>query len=312
MGFLPRWLRENFRVKFGLFILAVLLWFLVISERTYEHSIMIPIEVVGISPEKVLVNEIPDEAEVKFQAQGRELIRLQFTDSPSLQLDVSTISHFYTFRLHPDMVVIPSGLHSEVVSVIRPDSVKIILEERLELKLPVSPKIKVSPAAGYTFVGDFRILPPEVTVAGPRGKVVRLKSIDTEPVEFKTIKSNTELELNLIQPDIYGITIIPSSVKVIIRVERLGERRIEQVPISVINIPRGREVVVDPLSVELELKGGISILTNLSPDSIRAWVDFKEFDVIGGRRTPVHVVSPERTEVVQITPSDVRLIVRRK
>ena len=76
MDIVPNWLRRNFRVKLGLFILAVILWFMVVSQRTYEYNIAIPIKVDGLRPDKVVVNELPHEVEIKVEALGRELLRL--------------------------------------------------------------------------------------------------------------------------------------------------------------------------------------------------------------------------------------------
>jgi len=312
MKLLPRWLRDNFRIKFGLFLLATLLWLLVVSQRSYEHLIRIPVVVVGLKPGKVIVNEIPAFAEVKFHAQGRELFRMQFFNHPYLQLDISTISYYYTFKPRLDMIVVTGGLDAQPIDVIAPDSIQVVLGDRLELKLPVSPQITALPAAGYTFVGEFEVNPPEVKLIGPHTNIVKLTSIKTTEVELEDVKRNTELQLDLELPDIYGLKVIPPQVRVLIRVERLGECVITHVPMKVHNIPRGKEVIVDPLTVNVKISGGISRISELEADSIKAWVDFREYGIVSHGSAPVHVELGENTEVVEIKPTDVRLIVRRK
>ncbi len=312
MKLLPRWLRDNFRIKSGLFLLATLLWLLVVTQRSYEHLIRIPIVVVGLKPGKVIVNEIPALAEVKFHAQGRELFRMQFFNHPYLRLDISTISYFYTFRPRLDMIVVTGGLNAQPIDVVTPDSIQVVLGDRFELKLPVSPRIKALPAAGYTFVGEVEVNPPEVKLIGPREKIVRLTSIKTTAVELEDVKRNTELQLDLELPDIYGLKVIPPQVKALIRVERLGEHEIKRVPLKVINIPRGKEIIVDPLTVDVKISGGISLISKLEADSIKAWVDFREYDMVRRGSAPVHVELRKNAEVLQIKPADVRLIVRRK
>ncbi|MDP8240613.1 MAG: hypothetical protein P9X24_16095 [Candidatus Hatepunaea meridiana] len=313
MNFIPCWIRDNFRVKLGLFILATLLWFLVVSQRSYEHSLTIPIQITGLKSGKLIVSEIPEEAKVTFHAQGRELMRMQFYTRPYLRIDLSTISRFYTFRPHLDMVVVPGGLDAKPIDVISPDSIFIKLDDKLELALPVSPRITAVSAAGYTFVGDFEIKPPEATIIGPRSQVVRLDSLETEAVELGKVKRNTVLDLDIILPaNVYGARIIPLQVKALIRVERLGESKINQVPIRVINTPRGREVVIDPVSVDVEVTGGISNISNINADSIRAWVDFREYNMTKGGRAPVHIETSLNVGVRGITPENVRLIIRRK
>jgi len=310
--FIPRWFRVNFRIKLGLFALAVLLWFLVVIQRSYEYTITIPIDAGGIKSGKVLVNAIPTEAKVSFRAQGRELLQLKYTSNPHLKIDLSTISNFYTFRLTHEMVIIPRARTVEIINIIEPDSIEVVLDSKLELRLPVSPQVEAKPAPGHTLVGVFEVFPAEIVVVGPRGRIVRLTEIETESVDLTKVKHTTELELNLKKPDIYGITLSPERVKVMVYAERLGERRMSHVPIRVVNIPSGREVVVDPMATEIELKGGISQLADLTVDSVKAFVDFKGFDLLREGRTRVQVETPTGTELISTTPSEVRLIVRRK
>ncbi len=312
MNFIPRWLRDNFRIKAGLFVLATLLWFLVVTQRSYEHSFTIPIQITGLRSGRVIVNEIPTEAEVAFRAQGKELVRLRFFSSTFLHLNLTTIKHFYTFRPRPEMVIITGGLDVEVIDIISPDSIEVVIGDRLELKLPISPRITAEPADGYTFHGDFEIKPSSVKVIGPRSKIVRLESIMTDSISLQKVKRNTELQLNLIIPDVYGIKVIPQHVKVLIRVERLGERTIKQVPLEIINVRRGYEVVVDPVYVDVRVSGGISVISDLTPDSIRAWVNSLEYDMRQGEGAPVHLKVPEKVEAKAVFPKNVRLIMRRK
>ncbi len=312
MDFLPRWLRDNFRVKLGLFILACLLWLLVVTQHSYEYSFEIPIKTVGLKPGKVISNKLPEFARVKFQAQGRELFRMQFFNHPHLLLNLSTISHFYTFKPRPDMVVVTGGFDAQPVDVITPDSITVILSDKLELKLPVSPQVSAQPAAGYTFAGEFEIIPSQVMLTGPREKIVRLTSVKTTAVELEDVKRNTELQLDLDLPDIYGLSAFPSQVRVLVRVERLGERKIGRVPVKVINVQRGREIIVDPLTVDVVVSGGVSRISALEADSIKAWVDFRKYDRMKGNRAAVLVETPDRVDLVKVAPADVRLIVRRK
>jgi len=312
MNLIPKWLRSNFRIKAGLFVLATLLWFLVVSQRTYEHVLAIPIHMTGLKSGKVLVNQVPQIAQVKFEAQGRELIFMKFGSQPYLNLDLSTINSFYSFKLKPDLVEMSSGMNAHPVEIIEPDSIEILLDERLELKLPVVHQIAAKPADGYTLIGGIEIEPTEVTVTGPRTNIVRLESLKTRPHEMEKVKRNTDIILDLEIPEIFGIKVEPESVKGSVRVERLGERKIERIPLIVINEPRGRQVVVDPLYVSVEVKGGISMLSELTPDSISAWVNFREYDMSEGGKAPVRLKLPEKVEVKSINPEEVRLIVRRK
>ncbi len=312
MKFLPRWLRENFQVKLGLFILAILLWFLVVIERTYEYAFDIPIELEGVKKSRVVMNPVPDMARVIFQARGRELLQMQFFTNPYLRIDLSSINYYYTFRPRLDMIVLPGGLAAEPIEILKPDSIPVMLGELVELKLPVSPQVKAEPAAGYVVVGDYEVHPPEVDVVGPKQKIARAKRVKTVPAELDGLKRNTELQLALVLPYGYGTVVTPAQVKVLVRVERIGERKIKGVPLTVVNSPRGREVIVDPVSVDVEVNGGISVLSDLNAEDLEAWVDYQEYNPMSGAPIKVHVNLPESLELKRTSPANIRLIVRRR
>ena len=77
-GIIPHWLKDNFRIKIGLFCLAILLWFLVVTEKTYDHVTEIPIVPTQVKVGKMITNQIPEVALVKFRATGKEMLKLIF------------------------------------------------------------------------------------------------------------------------------------------------------------------------------------------------------------------------------------------
>ena len=311
MKILPRWLRENFRVKLALFLLAALLWFLVVTERTYEYALDIPIKLEGIRESKVVMNQVPDMARVKFHGKGRELLQLQVLSNPYLSVDLSTINYFYTFSSQLDMVVIPGGLAAVPLEILAPDSIPVMLGDRIELTLPVSPDVRAEPLAGYAIVGDYVVDPSEVEVVGPRQKLAWTREVRTVPAKFGGLKRNTELQLSLVPPYKYGTVLSPSQVKVLVRVERTGERKISNVPLTVINSPPGREVIVDPVAVDVVVSGAVSLLSDVKAEDLNARVDFREYNPARGEPVKVHVDLPEHLELKETSPANIRLIVRR-
>ena len=263
---IPGWLKRNFKIKFGLFILAAVLWFLVVTEQTFDYTIDVPIEITGVKSDKVIANDPPRTAAVKFHATGKALLRLRFLDDPYLHVDLSTINYFYTFKPRVDMIVIPGGLEAVPLNIVFPDSIPIVLGERMETKLPVKPNITVKTAPGFVFNGEYEITPTLINLIGPRGELVKIDSVLT-------------------------VTATPLKVK---------------------NNPRGREVIVDPVSVQIQLSGGVSKLTKISSDDIKAWVDFRDLDMTRGGKAPVKCDEIDALQVIEINPDEVRLIVRRK
>ena len=308
----PDWLKRHWRVKVGLFGLATLLWFLVVTQKTYERLVWIPVQVTGLKPGKVIASEIPNKAEIKVSATGRELIRMGFASRPYLLVDLSTINYYYTFNFVPKMVVVPGGLKAQVLAVMQPDTVTVVLRDRGAVTLPVIPRIKASPAPGYTIADRVTVEPAQVKIVGPKGQFDDLRGVQTEPIELNNLKQNTEVEAALVPP-VKGVAEInPPTVMVKIRVERLTERTLIGVPLRAINPPRGRELILEPMIVNLEVVGSASTLADLTADDFNVWADYREYDPVHSGRVPVHIKGPDGVESMRAKPSEVKMIVRRR
>ena len=306
------WLRTHFRVKLSLFILAVILWLLVVTERIFEYSFEIPLVVTNMKDDKMLIKEIPQYALVKFQSSGKELMRMQFMNKPELHINLATINFEFKFPLKPEMVVIPGGLNAVVLDVVTPDSVLFLLDDKLEQKLQVQPNVAVVTLSGYTQVGEIRVRPDSVTVIGPRRKSLELLNIQTANAEIADGKRNTELELELVIPSIYGITVEPTEVKALVRIERIGEKKVIGIPIEVRNNPADRIVLVEPASVDVSISGAISIISSLEKDDLDAWIDYRDYNPRRSNQVPIRLFIEPEVEVGSLMPENVRLIVRRQ
>ncbi|MBT3231177.1 MAG: YbbR-like domain-containing protein [Calditrichaeota bacterium] len=306
------WLRTHYRIKLSLFLLAIILWLLVVTERIYEYSFEIPIIISEVKAGKMLIKDVPEWALVKFQTSGKELLRMQYLNKPVLRVDLSTINSEYVFPFTPDMVVLPGGVNAVVLDVVAPDSVLFLLDDKLELKLPVQPNITVEALSGYTQVGEILVEPDSVLLRGPRRKIESIKKIQTIKAEISEGKRNTEIELELVLPSAYGATIEPSKVKALLRIERIGEKEIIGVAIEVRNKPRDRIVLVEPASVDVNISGAISIISKLEKDDLDAWIDYRDYNPRRSNQVPIRLFIEPEVEVGSLLPENVRLIVRRQ
>ncbi len=317
MAFIPHWLSDNFRVKASLFLLAVMLWFLVVTERSYEYVLQVPLEIVDLKPGKVVAGPVPETVGVKFQATGKELLRMQFVNSPILRVNPAASEgrsrgKVRRIALRPDMVMIPGGIDAAALEIVGRDSLEVRLDDRMEAELPVVPRITVNIAAGYTAVGEPELSPPQVRVTGPKTAVSKLHSIRTEPFAIENARRNTEATLLLETPSSFGVTVSPDAVEALVKVERITERTLTGVPVTVKNRPRDRTILLEPGTVDARVRGATSILARLDPEAVNAFVDYRRVDVRRSNLLPVKTVPPPGVEVTKTVPGEVRVIVRRK
>lgn len=316
MPFIPRWLKDHFQIKVAMFILAAMLWFLVVTEKSHEYTLHLPIEISNLKSDWVLSAPIPETADVKFMAGGKAMLRLLFVQGPLIRINLASIDYktsAYSFKhaLKTEMVVIPGAIEAVPLEIETPDSVLIQIEESMEIKVPVQPQISIKTADGYTTVGNIRLNPSDVNVFGPKSVVSKLKSISSKPLEITDARRNTELTLTLLQPEDFGIVIDPNQIQAVVQVERIGERVFEGIPLTVKNQPWGRTVLVEPGSVDVTLVGAVSLLADLDSEEIGAWVDHRELNPRKANLAPVHLDLKPEMEILQVIPEEVRLIVRR-
>lgn|GEM_PF-1218775 len=310
--FIPHWLKDNFRIKVGLFSLAVLLWFLVITEKTYDHVAEVKLIPTHVKTGKMITNYTPEIALVKFRATGKEMLKLLYFSKPKLEVNLSTINFNYNFDISPEMVSIPGGVVVNVIDVIYPDSLEFILDDILEKELKVISNIYVKTSPGYTVVGNIKLVPPTVKLIGPKSKLMNLINIDSDSVALLNANRNTTINLKLKSVDILGSMIIPQSVEALVKIEKLGERKITGISVTVRNIPRSRDVILEPSTIDVTISGAISIISGIGIDDIKATADYRAFNPRRSNRVIVKVDIAENTDIMEVFPKEVRMIVRRK
>jgi YbbR domain-containing protein len=312
MKVIPHWLQDNFRIKVGMFSLAILLWFLVVTEKTYDYTFNIPIASVGLKKDRTLARPIPTTARVRFHARGRELLRLIYVNKPYLRLDLETIPRNRIIKPKSDMVIIPGGLIISPIEIITPDSIPIQLDDYTQMTLPVEPILQLELTPGYVLVGQPIVEPSTAEVSGPEKAVADLKKVTTELIVREDLKHTIEVPARLVVPEEYGIETNPEIVKVRLRVERLGERSMEGVAITTRSVPSGRELITEPTEVKVQVSGAVSLLAKMQSDDLKAWVDYGDMAQMRPGWLKVHVQAPDGIEVRSVTPASSRVVVRKK
>jgi len=103
-----------------------------------------------------------------------------------------------------------------------------------------------------------------------------------------------------------------STVNVRITVEAIAERVFKEIPISVDALPPDRDLLLNPGSISVTLRGGVDQLAKLDPMTLHARViyDAMRFDSLSVIK-PV-VEAPKGIEVLSIDPIEVKFVVRKK
>ncbi len=292
-------------------LLAILLWFLVVTEKVFEDTFAIPIVVVGIPPGKTPDAEIPKTAIVRFHGRAKELIRLHYVSQPHFNLDLSGISERRIIKLKPEWVSIPGGMNVTVAAILKPDSIVIAMEEFSLTERPVRLDLDLKYAPGYTLFGEPIITPKMVLLAGPERAVSKIKDVLTERITLSDLSRTTEVKTRVLIPDNKSVVLNIEQIAVTLHVERLGEREIAGIPIIIKNSPSDGLVELEPAIVKATVRGAVSQLSELEANRFKAWVNCSEFDPSRPGWLPVHLESPSGTDLSATTPPRIRVKIKK-
>ena len=285
-------IRSNSHVKkkiiipFGSLILAILLWIFVVSEKNYNMILDLPIEARNLSSQMAHKEEVPSYASIKIRGTGRDLFKsilLKNYAGFKLVLDLEGISEEYEFNLndyfekYPRKVVLPLNYNLSFVEVIHPNRIKISLDEYQVKKVPIISNLYISPSPGYMLVGDIKLKPKMIEIAGPKEEIALINHVDTAYDSIINItnayKGNVKIfsKKNLIK---YS----PSFVEVSLDIQQISERIIADIPVSINDVPEKIRVFPSPQTVSLTVVGGLQRIASLRPDEINVMISFNDWN----------------------------------
>ena len=306
-------------MTFGAFILAISLWLFVISNNTYNMVLDMPIEARNLSAQHALNKEVPKVARVRLKGTGRSLFKTyilkSFFSSFKLVIDLERISQEYSFILndyferYPQKISIPSNFDVQYVEIVYPNSIQISLDEYKEKIVDVVVNANISPAPGYTIVGNSQIIPRKVKIAGPKDIIEKINTVNT--IEYVLNEIDNEIQTKMILKNINEdiIELTPREVLFKQKIEVISERIISEIPVQLENVVDEVQVFLSPQTVSLTVVGGIDLISSLKPKDFNINVDFSKWKS-SLKFYPIQVEVPsDIIKWMDLSPQNIELIV---
>ncbi|NQV30777.1 MAG: hypothetical protein HQ508_07815 [Candidatus Marinimicrobia bacterium] len=274
---------QDIQIKIGSIVLAILLWFFVITDIEYYFDIDIPLRVEGLSPEKALNNEIPDLITARFRGKGHTLLWANLTlplSETGLTLDLAKTKNTEVYYLndylvtHPDKFIIPRDYNLNLLHIVEPESVWVSVERMAHKELNVKVQVEITPALGYMLVGDIIVEPSKIMVHGPVSLLNDMTSITVPPLKFDAVNADIAMTLPLKIEPTQLFTLETPQVNISADIQSIGSVEFQNVPIRLENIPRNVEVSVIPQFIRLVAEGGLDRLLELKPEDFIVTFDY--------------------------------------
>lgn len=305
---------DNFRVKLFAFVAAFLFWFVVVTGNEYQYELEVAIKPVNLPPGKVILNDLPRRARVRFYGRGQALLALKFLEEAEVALDLSDIYTSGPVAVRPEMVRVSRlGQNIESWEILQPDSIEVRLGQLATKRVPIAADIEVRPVVGYAVVGGVRLTPDSAQVIGPINHIEPISRVHTESRRFEGVKYGISGRIRLRRfPDSLRIQLQPMEVRYDVDVQKLLELTFEEIPVRVIHAPRGWRVSAVPSTLKLTVAGGERLLMQLSRSDISATIDYRrpQQGEEGGYRVELQL--PEGVNVIQVYPQYFKLLKERQ
>lgn len=303
---LPSFL-QNTDIRLVSLLLAVLLWFHAVTERTYQVTIRCPVEVRNIPSGWMLLNRGIG-VNCAITATGKEIIAMRLAP-PLITVDAANRQiKRMTVDLEHAPVRYPYGIVPRSVE-FSPGQLAIAFDREGARQVRVAADIRGLPADGFLVADSVTVTPPAVEVRGPQRLLEGLDSVYTQPLPVDGQSSPLSRWLRLALPDSVCFATSPESVLVRVPFEKAGERLFRNVPLRLANRGTGYLVSFSPGAVDIVVAGPQPALAAASDADVQAVLDLRGLER-GSYRLQATIELPARLELLTASPRDFDVSIR--
>jgi len=281
---LVNWFLKDTKIKIGILLFAIVIWFIIVLGNDYNYTIDTPLEVVNIEEGKTLKERIPSRIQASFSGRGIDLFYLLASRKYAFKfvIDVESIRWYYVYNLNDyylenrEKIIIPRNVNVKFNHIVYPESLRIELDRLDILRVPVRLRADIKTAPGYITVKRPVVTPDSVLLSGPRTYMKKYKEVFTEPLNRTGITEPIQMVLNLEIPIQENIESSAYKVNFYQPVEQIGEQIISNIPVHLVGVPSHTNVELSPSEISLTISAAISQLANIQPQDIKVYFNFRE------------------------------------
>lgn len=289
-------------------LLAVGAWIFITLSGDFYITSKIPVVYSNLPPNLIVDHSLPREIEVKLKGQGWKFISFLFNSDKRFTIPVSKDSinsGVYLANLLDENSWLSTNFG---IIDIQPPYISIKTEKVEISQKTVVPELTLQYEQGFGLANKIKVTPSSVGVRGSAKIVSEIRQIKTVRTTLNGLKEKMVLEVNL--EGIKGVEIYPQKVTLEIDVQKIADREIEGVKITVLDKPEGKEVVLVPDEVTVVIRGGIERIGLIKPEEVKALLNYNEIIRDSSGTTVPNIVLPDNVSFVDVKPARIRYIIK--
>jgi hypothetical protein len=283
-------------------VFATLLWVAARMAETYEYTISYPLAYDHMPVRAKLQSDLPQDLRIRVRGKGLEMLlpSLYFLND-SVRVDIGSYlqqQYLPTARLQDTLLsILPEGLE---IKRIQPDTIYLKTTPKVFKKVPLHSRVQAQMAPGYLPVGGVILTPDSVTLMGTESDLANVRIWYTDSIVLGPLKSNTAIEVDLLTDS----DVIPSPRHVRVEISpALFAEKVVRVPIQVINLPQGHELVLETQEVDIRFLLPFANYDQISRKNFRVRLDMAQQSLDQTLLFPELVAQPEGILLRGIFPS---------
>lgn len=289
-------------------IFAVILWGSISLSDSYYTNIEVKLTLTNFPNGYTTGSPLPDNLKLRVRGQGWRLVSINVGPETEFRVSVGGDSGQHHISLF-NFLESNRWLLSDVeIMNLNPDSLNFFVERIISKKLPVVSGLDLEFKPGYGLASEIIFNPDSVVVRGPLSHLKASENIETSTIPLGILDSKTSTKVNLDR--ITGFEYNNNIVDVVLDVQRFVDKQFENISVDVVDIPTGREVVLLPNKVSINIRGGIEILGKLVPEQFHAYVKYKTLvqDTTGS--VIPEITLPKNVTLLFSKPDRLRYVIR--
>lgn len=289
----------------GAFLLAIALWCYASLSEEYQVMIEIPLTVEA-PKDKASETTIPKEISVDVSGTGWYLFNHLYLNNIKrcyIKLDnVAFQDSVYTITA-VDMQKGLQNLAKITYQRFFPDLITIKTDDLFEKEVPIVPDIQVSPAEGFSLVGNVKVIPSTVIVKGNEKIIKTIEKWATENLIFNDVSASFSKQVFLSDTLQSVLQLSRNTVDINVLVQPYSEITLDDIPLQIVGAPQiMKNILVEPNYFSVTLRGGIDIISRISNSDISITINYRDIinDSTGILRPNITI--PPYTSILNTSP----------
>lgn len=304
---------QNWIVKVACFVIALIIYFFHSLSTLEKKVFTLPL---AIEASGSLVPSVvnPKYKYIKLYVRGKPEQIASLTEKDfKVYVDVSNYTEAGNFEV-PVFIDCDERtyLMEPLELVVKPDSIPIVLEEKITRYIPISPSFSGDVAYGFKKV-KHSVEPGFVAVTGPKKMVESIKNIYTEGINLQDKNENFTKKVSLINYN--SLIKLDKNVDVNVVVNIVPQdmvKNFQLVPVVFENLLADIEIKETNFTTNIVLEGDVLPLEKITAESIKIIADCSFINDEGDYEIPLKINLPKDVKLSLMEPNFINVSAIRK